>query len=370
MSESAPPAPVATRPAAPTAPLPGLTEVPIDSILFVSFGGPEGMDDVIPFLENVLRGKNVPQERMLEVAEHYKHFGGISPINQQCRDLIDEVSRECKVRGVDLPIYWGNRNWHPLLPDELTRMSADGRKRAICFFTSMFSCYSGCRQYRENLADAQAAVGDNAPLVEKVRMGFNHPRFIAAQCDCVRKAIGTLPVEQQTNVKILFAAHSIPLSMAQYSRYEVQLREAAKLICTNLGHENWELVFQSRSGPPQQPWLEPDVCDRIEELHTKEGLASCVVVPLGFISDHMEVLYDLDEEAATLCKEKGIAFARAKTVGVHPEFVGMIVDLIQERLAEGTERPYIGDYGPSHDLCPANCCLYPQTGRPGARPTT
>jgi protoporphyrin/coproporphyrin ferrochelatase len=326
------------------------------------------MDDVIPFLENVLRGKNVPHERMLEVAEHYKHFGGVSPINQQCRELIAAVQTECNLRGLTLPIYWGNRNWNPLLPDTLRAMAADGKRRAICFFTSMFSCYSGCRQYRENLADAQSAVGVGAPLVEKVRMGFNHPRFIAAQRDCLLDALRQIPEAERSSVTVLFCAHSIPMSMALNSRYEVQLREAAKLVCLAAGHEHWELVFQSRSGPPQQPWLEPDVCDRIKSLHADRKIKNCVVVPLGFISDHMEVLYDLDEEAANVCQEKGIHFVRAKTVGVHPEFVGMIVDLIEERLETDTERPYVGDYGPSHDLCPANCCLYPQTGRPGARP--
>jgi ferrochelatase len=243
-------------------------------------------------------------------------------------------------------------------------MAADGKRRAIAFFTSMFSCYSGCRQYRENIADAQIAVGDNAPLVEKVRMGFNHPKFIAAQIDCVRQGLEQLTPAERSDTKILFCAHSIPMGMAQYSRYVEQLREAARLIAEGVGQGNWELVFQSRSGPPQQPWLEPDVCDRIEQLHSDGGLKSVVVVPLGFISDHMEVLYDLDEEAAQLCRDKGIPFVRAKSVGVHPDFVSMIADLIEERLTTGTERPFIGSYGPSHDLCPANCCLYPQPARP------
>lgn len=356
-------------PAAPTGPLPPLDEVPIDSILFVSFGGPEGMDDVIPFLENVLRGKNVPHERMLEVAEHYKGFGGVSPINEQCRQLIDAVKAECESRQLTLPIYWGNRNWHPLLPDTLQAMKNDGRKRSIAFFTSMFSCYSGCRQYRENIAAAQSAVGSGAPLVEKVRKGFNHPKFIQAQRDCVLEALAQLPESVRATTKVLFAAHSIPKTMADNSRYELQLREAAQLICTAAGHEPWELVFQSRSGPPQQPWLEPDVCDRIEQLHQSENIKHVVVVPLGFISDHMEVIYDLDHEAKDLCDSLGIQFVRADTVGIRAPFVSMIVDLIEERLSEDTERPSIGSLGPSHDLCPLNCCLYPQTGRPQRPPT-
>lgn len=351
-----------TIPAAPTAPLPPLDEVPIDSILIVSFGGPEGMDDVMPFLENVLRGKNVPSERMLEVFEHYKQFGGVSPINEQCRQLISAIQQECNSRNLGLPIYWGNRNWQPMLADTLGTMATEGRKRAIAFFTSMFSCYSGCRQYRENIAAAQAEVGSKAPWVEKIRKGFNHPGFVAAQKDCLEQALAKLPEEEKAETLVLFSAHSIPKKMADNSRYEEQLREAAKLVCNAANHGPWELVFQSRSGPPQQPWLEPDVCDRIEQLHTEKGIKHVVVQPLGFISDHMEVLFDLDHEAADLCKEKGIQFVRAATIGVHPRFISMIVDLIEERMSLDTERPFIGGYGPSHDLCPANCCLYPQTG--------
>jgi ferrochelatase len=351
-------------PAAPLGPLPSLAEVPIDSILFVSFGGPEGPGDVLPFLENVLRGKNVPRERMLEVAEHYQHFGGVSPINEQCRQLIDCVRVECDRRGVKLPIYWGNRNWHPMLGDTMREMSTAGCRRAIAFFTSMFSCYSGCRQYRENLAASMLAVGDSAPLVEKTRMGFNHPKFIRAQRDCLVEALSHVPEAERAKTKVLFCAHSIPKTMADHSRYEEQLREASRLVCEAANHLEWELVFQSRSGPPQQPWLEPDVCDRIEQLARDSSPAYLVVQPLGFISDHMEVLYDLDHEAADTCRRLGIQMVRAATVGVHPDFVSMVVDLIEERLSSGTDRPALGSYGPSHDICPANCCLYPQTGRP------
>jgi protoporphyrin/coproporphyrin ferrochelatase len=357
-------------PAAPLGPLPPLSTVPIDAILFVSFGGPEGPDDVMPFLENVLRGKNVPRERMLEVAEHYRGFGGVSPINAQCRDLIAAVTAECRARGVELPIYWGNRNWNPMLPDTLREMAEAGRHRAIAFFTSMFSCYSGCRQYRENLAAAMATVGESAPLVEKVRMGFNHPGFIEAQKDCLLNALAQIPVEARSTTKVLFCAHSIPKTMADNSRYEEQLREASRLVCEAAQHGPWELVFQSRSGPPQQPWLEPDVCDRIEQLAEDASFRHVVVQPLGFISDHMEVLYDLDHEAADACQQRGIQFVRAASVGTHPAFVSMIVDLIEERLRPDTARPALGSYGPSHDLCPANCCLYPQTGRPPTQPTT
>ena len=320
------------------------------------------MEDVMPFLENVLRGKNVPHERMLEVSEHYKQFGGVSPINEQCRELITAVEIEVKRRNLDLPIYWGNRNWHPLLTDTLGTMATDGRKRAIAFFTSMFSCYSGCRQYRENLAAAQNAVGDNAPKIEKIRKGFNHPDFIAAQKDCLEQALNQLPAEVRNETLVVFCAHSIPKTMADNSRYEEQLRESARLVCEAANHGPWELAFQSRSGPPQQPWLEPDICERIEQLHIEWGIKYIVVQPLGFISDHMEVLYDLDHEAADLCKEKGIQFVRAATVGVHPRFVSMIVDLIEER--SGLREPVaVGNFPPNHEVCPANCCL-PGRGEP------
>ena len=321
-------------PSAPLSPLPPLDQVPIDSILLVSFGGPEGPEDVMPFLENVLRGKNVPRERMLEVAEHYNHFGGISPINQQCRDLIGAIRAELDRREITLPIYWGNRNWHPWLTDTLQTMRQDGRRRAIAFFTSMFSCYSGCRQYRENVAAAILQAGSDAPIVEKSRMGFNHPKFIQAQADCLRQALDQIAPNLRATTKVLFSAHSIPKSMADHSRYEIQLKEASRLVCQTVGHENWEVVFQSRSGPPHQPWLEPDVCDRIEELHHQSGIQSIIVQPIGFVSDHMEVLYDLDQEAAAKAEELGIQFVRAPSVGLHPAFISMAVDVIEERLKQ------------------------------------
>jgi ferrochelatase len=346
------------------------SKVPFDSILIVSFGGPEGRDDVMPFLENVLRGKPVPRERMLEVAEHYYHFDGVSPINAQNRELIEALKPELAKAGIDLPIYWGNRNWHPLLPDTLRQMKQDGCKRAIAFFTSIFSCYSGCRQYRENIADAREQVGSDAPMVELVRKGFNHPAFIEAQVELTNEALQRVAPERRSGTKILFTAHSIPLSMAEHSRYELQLKEASKLVAERIPDsqwpkDNWELVYQSRSGPPQQPWLEPDICDRIEEL-IKEGVSDFVIVPIGFVSDHMEVMFDLDTEAAELCEKMGVGFQRARTAGTHPAFIRMILELIQERV-EGLEaRPALGDLGPSHDICPVDCCLYPRPQRPAA----
>ncbi len=343
---------------------------PFDSILIVSFGGPEGPDDVMPFLENVLRGKPVPRERMLEVAEHYHHFGGVSPINEQNRELIAALKSELKTANIDLPIYWGNRNWHPLLPDTLRQMRDDGKKRAIAFFTSMFSCYSGCRQYRENIADAREAVGEGAPIVELVRKGFNHPDFVKADVDLTYEALMRIPENRRATTKILFTAHSIPQSMADHSRYQKQLTEASRLVTENLpettwNHQNWELVYQSRSGPPQQPWLEPDVCDRIEQLASAD-FTDFVIVPIGFVSDHMEVMFDLDTEAKELCQKLGVGFQRAATVGTHPHFVRMIRELIEERIYARPDRPTLGDYGPSHDVCPADCCLYPRPQRPAA----
>jgi ferrochelatase len=338
-----------------------------DAILFVSFGGPEKTEDVIPFLENVLRGKNVPRERMLEVAEHYYHFGGASPINEQNREIIAALEKELATHGPNLKIYWGNRNWSPYLKDSIEEMKNAGVKRALAFFTSIFSCYSGCRQYRENIAAAREEVGEGAPEVNKVRMPYNHPLFIEAQSELTREAIEKIPEASRSQLKILFTAHSIPMSMADNSRYVLQLREAARLVTEKLGEIPWELVFQSRSGPPQQPWLEPDIRDRLDELNADKQISSVVIVPLGFVSDHLEVLYDLDVEAADRCSELGIPFARARAVGTHPKFITMIRELIVERMNGSEIRPALGNFGPSHDVCPVDCCLYPRPqGRPGA----
>ncbi|MDZ4850309.1 MAG: ferrochelatase [Pirellulaceae bacterium] len=335
-----------------------------DSILLVSFGGPEGPDDVMPFLENVLRGKNVPRERLLEVAGHYQSFGGISPINGQCRALIRALRAELDAHEILLPIYWGNRNWEPMLEDTLRQMMADGKQHALAFFTSMFSCYSGCRQYRENVHAAQIKVGPGAPSVDKLRMAYNHPGFIEPQAELLQMMLAKVAPERCASTPVLFCAHSIPMSMAENSRYQQQLLEACRLVAERAGHTRWELVFQSRSGSPQQPWLAPDVCDRIEQLHEAENLSDVVLHPIGFISDHMEVIYDLDDEAAKLCEENQIRFYRVPTVGTHPRFVSMIRELIVERLSPGAPKSALGQYGPNHDLCPENCCLYPQTARP------
>lgn len=347
-------------------------ETAYDAVLLVSFGGPEGPDEVMPFLENVLRGRNVPRERMLEVAEHYQHFGGVSPINEQNRALLDALREELETHGPNLPIYWGNRNWHPLLTDTLREMSEAGVRRAIAFVTSGFSCYSGCRQYRENIAAACEPLGDAAPVVDKIRVFFNHLGFVHPMARNLLAALQRLPEgTDREHVAVLFTAHSIPLSMAETSRYVEQLKEASRLVAERAGVANWQLVYQSRSGPPTQPWLEPDVCDAIRE-RAAAGCQNVVLVPIGFISDHMEVLFDLDEEAAAVCQELGVSMQRAATVGTDPEFVGMIRELIAERAWNLPERAAIGTMPANHDVCPLDCCPAPAR-RPlptGAQPAS
>jgi ferrochelatase len=331
-----------------------------DAILLISFGGPERTEDVIPFLENVLRGKNVPRERMLAVAEHYYRFGGKSPINEQNRQLIAALQSELDQNGPRLPIYWGNRNWHPMLVDTLRQMRADGVRRALAFITSAYSSYSSCRQYRENVAAAQIAVGEGAPVVDKIRVFFNHPGYIEATADRVGAALQQIPEAGRASAHVIFTAHSIPSSMAQGCKYVAQLEEASRLLSERLGRSQYKLVFQSRSGPASQPWLEPDVLDYLRALKAHGGVTDVVIVPIGFVSDHMEILYDLDTEAKTLCAELGLRMVRAATVGTHPRFVRMIRELIVERVGESLLRAALGVLGPSHDVCPEDCCPAPQ----------
>jgi ferrochelatase len=329
---------------------------PYDAILLVSFGGPEGMDEVTPFLENVLRGKSVPRERMQAVAHHYQVFGGVSPINQQNRDLIAALRQELRARGPDLPIYWGNRNWRPLLPDALREMAADGKHHALAYITSAYSSYSSCRQYLEDIARAQSEVGPGAPRVSPLRKFYNHPDFIHANAERVRAALLELPAARRAAAPIAFTAHSIPDTMARSSRYEAQLRETCRLVAEAVGAERWDLVYQSRSGPPTQSWLEPDIGDHLRELKAA-GDSEVLVAPIGFLSDHVEVLYDLDVEARYLATELGLTMARAQTVGTHPAFVAMIGKLIVERVTGSENRPYLGALGAPHDVCPPDCCL-------------
>jgi len=302
------------------------------------------MDDVIPFLENVLRGRNVPRERMLQVAHHYEMFGGVSPINQQNRNLIAALEKELEQHGPRLPIYWGNRNWHPLLPDTLRQMAADGIRNALAFVTSGYSSYSSCRQYLQNISDAQAAVGPDAPRVEKLRVFYNHPLFIEANVDHIRAALSKL--EEPESAHLVFTAHSIPESMAANCDYVSQLATTGALIAREVKFAKWHLVYQSRSGSPMQPWLGPDVCDHLRALRD-EGVMNVVVAPIGFVSDHMEVVYDLDIEAQKVAGELGMKMVRAATAGTHPAFVRMIRELVMERIENKVPE----------NVCAADCCL-------------
>ncbi len=322
----------------------------------MSFGGPEGMDDVMPFLENVTRERNVPRERLLEVAHHYERFGGVSPINAQNRALIAALEAELEAKGPKLPVYFGNRNWHPLVTDTVRRMREDGVRRAIVFVTSAFSSYSGCRQYREDIIRAQEAVGEGAPEFDKLRVFFNHPGFVEPSVANLQAALERIPSGRRGRAHVAFTAHSVPLAMARGSAYVAQLEEASRLIAEGAGRRDWSLVYQSRSGPPQVPWLEPDILDHMEE-RAAAGVTDLVILPIGFISDHMEVLFDLDVEAAEKAEELGMNMVRAATVGTAAPFIEMIRELILERMTARPERRALGALGPSHDVCPVDCCL-------------
>jgi protoporphyrin/coproporphyrin ferrochelatase len=319
-----------------------------DALLVVSFGGPEKREDVMPFLENVLRGRNVPRERMLEVAEHYYHFDGRSPINDQNRQLIAALEQEFKNHGVKTPIYWGNRNWHPLLPETLKKMQADGIRRAAALTTSAFGSYSGCRQYREDIARAQQASGTEEMLIEKLPNFWDRQEFIEAMTDRVRAAMAMLPEAEQ----LIFTAHSIPLSMAEFSPYVRQLKEASAAVAAWCGMGSWNLVYQSRSGSPSQPWLEPDICEYLREQYAA-GIRSVILCPIGFISDHMEVLYDLDTEARALCDEIGTKMVRAGTAGSHPKLISMVRDMVLNAPTSAVL-----------SYCEPGCCPAPERPRP------
>jgi protoporphyrin/coproporphyrin ferrochelatase len=339
-----------------------------DAFLLVSFGGPEGPDDVMPFLRNVTRGRGVPEGRLAEVATHYHAFGGVSPINQQCRDLLAAVRADFAAGGLSLPAYWGNRNWSPYLADTVRAMAADGVRRALAFVTSAYSSYSSCRQYLDDIERAREAAGPDAPQIDKIRRFYNHPGFIEPFAEHARAALDSLPGDLRDGAHLVFTAHSIPVAMAEASgprggrRYVAELTEAAGLIAERLGGTHpWTLAYQSRSGPPSQPWLEPDVRDHLAEL-AKSGTQAVVVIPVGFVTDHMEVRHDLDLEAAHTADDLGLAYARAATPGTHPRFAAMITELVRERLAwpddpvPGREPAFLGLLGrPSH-TCPPDCC--------------
>ncbi len=314
----------------------------------------------MPFLENVTRGRDVPRERLLDVAEHYYHFNGRSPINDQCRELIRALSKELNEHGINLPIYWGNRNWHPFLRDAIRQMRDDGIQHALVFVTSAYSSYSGCRQYRENIAAAQSEV-EGAPKIDKLRVFYNHPGFIEASADRVREALQSFLPNELDWLRFVISAHSIPCSMAETSDYEKQLREASRLVAEAAGLKKWDLVFQSRSGPAGQAWTGPDILDHLRNLH-EQGIRNVLVAPLGFVSEHLEVLYDLDTEALGLANELGMKMVRAGTVGTHPAFVKMIRQLIAERIFPNEPRLAAGSFGPNHDVCPEDCCPAPRRG--------
>ena len=304
-----------------------------DALLLVSFGGPEGPDEVMPFLENVTRGRGVPRARLAQVAEHYHRFGGVSPINGQCRDLLAAITGDLAAHDVDLPVYWGNRNWRPFLADTMRQMADDGVRHAAAFVTSAYGSYSGSAQYVEDIARARAAVGDRAPAVDKLRPYFNHPGFIEAVTDRARDALA----RARPGARPVFTAHSIPEAMSGADGYVAQLTEASRLVAERVGAPAWDLVYQSRSGRPDQPWLEPDVCDHLVTLRGK-GVDGVVLVPVGFVSDHMEVMFDLDVEAAEKAAELGMSLVRAGSAGTHPAFVAMVRELVAEAAGTGPVR--------------------------------
>jgi ferrochelatase len=350
---------------------------PYDALLLLSFGGPEGPDDVVPFLENVTRGRGIPRERLKEVGRHYFLFGGVSPINAQNRELLDAIRKDFAERGPDLPVYWGNRNWAPYLTDALREMSDAGHRRVLVLATSAYASYSGCRQYRENLAASLAVLaqeGRQVPRVDKLRHYFNHPGFVEPMTEATLTALAALPEEVRGGARLAFTTHSIPTASADTSgppaghgaggAYVAQHLDVARVIADAVreatGVERpWQLVYQSRSGAPHIPWLEPDICAHLEEV-SAAGAPAVVMVPIGFVSDHMEVRYDLDTEAVAKAAELGLPVARASTVGADRRFAAAVRDLVLERAAaeQGMtpRRRALGALGASHDVCPAGCC--------------
>ena len=363
---------------------PAHVEEPVayDALLLLGFGGPEGQDDVIPFLRNVTAGRGIPDERLEEVAHHYRHFGGVSPINQQNRDLVAALDAELRARGIDLPVYWGNRNWMPYVADAVQQLHADGHRRVLALATSAYSSYSSCRQYREDLADALEATGVGEQLqIDKVAQFFDHPGFVTPFVDGIRSGLEKLRehgIEKPDEIEVLFSTHSIPVADAERSgprdrdfgpggAYAAQHTAVAEQIMRTLGSESpWQLVYQSRSGPPSVPWLEPDVNDAIAALPA-QGRRGVLIVPLGFVSDHMEVMWDLDTEAIETATELGLVAVRTATPGTSPTYVAGLVDLIEERLngTPASQRPRVTSLGPWFDVCRPGCC---ENARLGFRP--
>jgi ferrochelatase len=349
-----------------------VTVGPYDALLLVSFGGPEGPADVVPFLENATRGRGIPRERLLEVGAHYAHFGGVSPINAQNRALQAAIEADLRAHGLDLPVHGGNRNWHPLLSESLADLVDRGARRVLCFMTSAYASYSGCRQYREDLAAAAAPLGDRAPELDKIRTYFDHPGFVEPLVDATLAALDALPEDVWPAARLVFSTHSLPLVLADTSgptggAYLAQHRAVAELVARAVKERGgvdraWDLVFSSRSGPPEQAWLEPDVGDHLEAL-ASAGVRAAVVVPIGFVSDHVEVLWDLDHEAVTRAEALGLRVTRAATPGTDPRFVAMVRELVLERAAHAGRRA-LSPLGPSWDLCSPGCCANPRGPRP------
>lgn len=328
----------------------------IDAVLLVGFGGPEGPDDVVPFLQRVTAGRNIPAERLADVGAHYQHFGGVSPINDQCRAIRRGLQSELDAAGHALPVYWGNRNWHPLLEETVAQMAADGIRHAVALVTSAYSSYSSCRQYIEDIDRAVAAVGAEAVRIDKIRPYFDHPGFVEPFIASTRQALDRIPATDP--VPLVFTAHSIPVAMADSCDYEAQLRATMDLVASAASPDSVRhLVWQSRSGPPSAPWLEPDVNDHLRRLGA-QGFRSAVVVPIGFVSDHVEVVWDLEHEAAATAEELGMRIERATTPGTAPDaaFIAMARELIEERLGLSPRRALSQLPARPYDCAPG-CCL-------------
>lgn len=329
------------------------------ALLLVSFGGPEGPGEVLPFLRRVTAGRDVPEQRLAAVAEQYRHFGGISPINAQNRALLDALRSR-----LELPVYWGNRNSPPYLADAVRQMADDGVRRALAFVTSAYSSYSGCRQYLEDIAGARGQVGEAAPSIDKLRAFYHHPGFVGPFAEATRRAAQDLPAAVRGQARVVFTAHSLPLAMARNCAYRQQLDQTCRLVAEAAGlAPGWTLAWNSRSGPPGQPWLEPDVGAELARL-ASAGVPAAVVVPVGFLSDHMEVVYDLDTVAVPQARSLGMAVTRASTP--HLALVPMIEALVAERVGAAPSS-WLGTRGRPHDSCPAGCCL-PPAGTPVSRP--
>ncbi len=350
-----------------------VSELSYDAVLWLSFGGPEGPDEVLPFLENVTRGRGVPRARLAEVAEHYHHFGGVSPINRLNLEAIAAVRKELEGQGLDLPVYFGNRNWHPLVEDTLAEMAGAGVRRALVFPTSAYGGYSACRQYDEDIVRARAAVGENAPELTKLRQFFDHPLFVSAFADGVRAAHAALGSPE--GARTIFVAHSIPDSADVAAgppgsggrRYSRQIAEAARLVAAEAGVADYDVVWQSRSGPPTMPWLEPDIVDHLGAVHA-QGATSVVVCPVGFVSDHLEVVWDLDNEAAERAAELGMGFARVPTPNGDPRFAQLVVELVREHCSGAPPRA-LSDFPTAGCTvngapCAIGCCEPPKRRAP------